>query len=567
METMRMKTVSVRRATWLFTVAAFAVMPWLIGTAHSTDTFPALGFATITTGPSAGDYPAEWFPWSQVLGVSVDGRGNGPTVFGGNGCDRSTVPSRDDYDLGLDYGEEAIIVFSGDGCSSSYKVESGQEAGYDLVLVATTHEGSGQGADPDALACPPKDHQFPARVPAVCIGHRAMHNLFNTEAGYSGPDADVTVGREGERIDAVMDSDGDGLLDPVDNCKLNANADQDDSDQDGLGNVCDPTDGTEQRALGFAITTGPSAGDYPAEWFPWSQLLGVSVDGRGNGPTVFGGNGCDRSTVPSRDDYDLGLDYGEEAIIVFSGDGCSSSYKVESGQEAGYDLVLVATTHEGSGQGADPDALACPPKDHQFPARVPAVCIGHRAMHNLFNTEAGYSGPDADVTVGREGERIDAVMDSDGDGSLDPVDNCKLNANADQDDSDQDGLGNVCDPWNIISYEFTGFFAPVESPPAVNVVKAGAALPLRFSLGGFHGTDIFAPKSPRSMNIGCDFSGDISDVKVIGTSGASSLSYDSDSGQYHLVWKTDKAWANSCRQLDIALQDGSHHRANFRFTG
>ncbi|MGE5249082.1 MAG: PxKF domain-containing protein, partial [Bacteroidota bacterium] len=35
---------------------------------------------------------------------------------------------------------------------------------------------------------------------------------------------------------------------------------------------------------------------------------------------------------------------------------------------------------------------------------------------------------------------------------------------------------------------------------------------------------------------------------------------------YTYVWKTDKLWANSCRQLVIKLDDGSFHRANFQFT-
>jgi hypothetical protein len=31
------------------------------------------------------------------------------------------------------------------------------------------------------------------------------------------------------------------------------------------------------------------------------------------------------------------------------------------------------------------------------------------------------------------------------------------------------------------------------------------------------------------------------------------------------VWKTDPSWAGTCRQLVVELNDGSIHRANFRF--
>jgi hypothetical protein len=35
---------------------------------------------------------------------------------------------------------------------------------------------------------------------------------------------------------------------------------------------------------------------------------------------------------------------------------------------------------------------------------------------------------------------------------------------------------------------------------------------------------------------------------------------------YVYVWKTDRSWANTCRQLIVKLDDGSVHRANFQFT-
>jgi hypothetical protein len=43
-------------------------------------------------------------------------------------------------------------------------------------------------------------------------------------------------------------------------------------------------------------------------------------------------------------------------------------------------------------------------------------------------------------------------------------------------------------------------------------------------------------------------------------------SYDAASDQYTYVWKTDRAWAGTCRLLTVQLKDGSAHQANFKFT-
>jgi hypothetical protein len=37
------------------------------------------------------------------------------------------------------------------------------------------------------------------------------------------------------------------------------------------------------------------------------------------------------------------------------------------------------------------------------------------------------------------------------------------------------------------------------------------------------------------------------------------------SDQYVYVWKTEKAWADTCRRLTVKLADGSEHHAMFRF--
>ncbi len=56
---------------------------------------------------------------------------------------------------------------------------------------------------------------------------------------------------------------------------------------------------------------------------------------------------------------------------------------------------------------------------------------------------------------------------------------------------------------NLTLWAFTGFFDPVDNPPIVNVVKAGLAIPFRFSLGGDRGMNIFANDYPKVTAITC----------------------------------------------------------------
>jgi hypothetical protein len=116
-----------------------------------------------------------------------------------------------------------------------------------------------------------------------------------------------------------------------------------------------------------------------------------------------------------------------------------------------------------------------------------------------------------------------------------------------------------------VSYRFNGFFQPVDNLPAVNRVKAGQAIPVKFSLGGNQGLDIFRAGSPTSQTVACGANAP-DDIESTVTAGNSSLSYDATSGQYNYVWKTDAKWAGTCRQLVVVFKDGTTQRANFSFT-
>lgn len=131
--------------------------------------------------------------------------------------------------------------------------------------------------------------------------------------------------------------------------------------------------------------------------------------------------------------------------------------------------------------------------------------------------------------------------------------------------TDAAGNTSTCTFDVTVHYLFTGFFSPISNLPTVNTVKAGSAIPIKFSLSGYKGLNIFAIDSPASGVVTCNSSDPAVDLTEIDTPGNSGLTYNAGSDQYHYNWKTLKAWENTCRQLVVKLNDGTEHRANFKF--
>jgi hypothetical protein len=117
-----------------------------------------------------------------------------------------------------------------------------------------------------------------------------------------------------------------------------------------------------------------------------------------------------------------------------------------------------------------------------------------------------------------------------------------------------------------VNYGWTGFFSPVDNNGTYNTVKAGSAIPVKFSLAGNQGLNIFATGFPTSAKIPCNATSPQDMIEETVTAGGSSLSYDSLTDRYNYVWKSDKAWGGSCRMLTVKLADGNPHTALFNFT-
>lgn len=199
---------------------------YFIGTDE--DFSPYRSIFTIDSGANAGEYPAGEFGFTPPVQTTLgDGKLNGPVVYGGYGCpgDRAGIPAATDVFPSVAPGEERIVVFqrgpvndpatSGGACFFSEKIESGQLAGYDAVVIANHHAGAQNGAAADAHFCGGQGHIYEKTAPAVCIGHRAMHLLFNDtpdfDADYT-PNSEPAIGTTGEQVSFTPKFDGWGYV-------------------------------------------------------------------------------------------------------------------------------------------------------------------------------------------------------------------------------------------------------------------------------------------------------------------------------------------------------------------
>jgi hypothetical protein len=189
----------------------------------------------------------------------------------------------------------------------------------------------------------------------------------------------------------------------------------------------------------FEITTGPNAGVYGAGEFGWTPQISTLPDEMINGPVVFGGRGCINAGPNAGPDTVAGEPSpppasaipaapGEEKTVVFSRGTCFFSTKVAAGQDLGYDAVIVGQSHGGTRNGILPDGFFCGGQGHDYDEQIPAICIGHRAMHLLFNDTPEYTGPEGtDIPVGTVGEKYTASGAFDGWGYVNLHDATKPN--------------------------------------------------------------------------------------------------------------------------------------------
>jgi hypothetical protein len=243
---------------------------------------------SVTDGPLAGQtFAAGEFSFTKPVETFPDQKINGPTVFGGYGCPGDPVPPTSVLGTpGAD--EESIIVFQRgpvndpndprEACFFSDKIRAGEEAGYDVVIIANHHVGSGAGQFPDAFFCGGQGSPVLGTAAGLCVGHRFMHEAFGRTPDYTVPypvgdpgDKEPNRGDLGPRIEARSQFDGWGYARLIRNSTTE------------VGQFAIPETGDPNFAVGFGDLSihevevprgdpdegGPNVDDDKLAYFSW----------------------------------------------------------------------------------------------------------------------------------------------------------------------------------------------------------------------------------------------------------------------------------------------------------
>jgi hypothetical protein len=111
-----------------------------------------------------------------------------------------------------------------------------------------------------------------------------------------------------------------------------------------------------------------------------------------------------------------------------------------------------------------------------------------------------------------------------------------------------------------------GFFAPVDNPPVLNQVKAGAVVPLKWRLVNALNAGItdLATATLTVSPLDCETAEGVDQVEETAVAG-SGLQNLGD-GYYQLNWKTAKSYAATCKTVQLDLGHGVTYDAFFKFT-
>ncbi|HAS12149.1 MAG TPA: hypothetical protein DCS55_16780 [Acidimicrobiaceae bacterium] len=183
---------------------------------------------------------------------------------------------------------------------------------------------------------------------------------------------------------------------------------------------------------------------------------------------------------------------------------------------------------------------------------------GSDVICGLAGDDLLYGGGGDDIVLGGPGS--DYLVGGPGDDQLAGGDGTDLFLADGGDVTDDDGeFVDGDDPVFTVTLD-----QPVDPAPAVNVINAGRTVPVKFTVSDLDGAvdDDSAVTAVTSRRVVCDGEAE-SVLPDTGTEEASGLQYQG-AGTWHYNWKTAKSWTGQCRDLLLALSDGSEYAVRFR---